>query len=361
MPNTGSTHNAEARLPIASHRRPERSAVLVLLAGGLVCSAAGSTLADTRSRPAELIDRLDPPGVENLFVRPSALFVDRTHDEVFVADAGRNRITIFDVDGTYKYEFDGRDRFAAPLDVAVDVEGYIFVLGSTESGPRVFRFDFDGTFIDEVVLEPGAEPIVPASIAHDGVHLFVLDRSGPRISQHEPSGRLVDDFPVRDATGDVVDRKAVLGSLSVHDDLVWLPAASLGTVFVYERDGTFRRSVGSKGTEIGSLNFPVDVTVTGGDLVLVLDRNRFTVVCFDRGGRFRGEFGGRGISPGWYYYPSLLGADGRGRVYVGQVFRSKVEICRLPDFVRTDLHPENSGPESHTTTITPLGPAEPHG
>ena len=76
----------------------------------------------------------------------------------------------------------------------------------------------------------------------------------------------------------------------------------------------------------------MSVAVTDG-LVMVLDKMRFNIVCFSHEGRFLGEFGGKGISPGWFYFPSLLVADGSDQVIVGQIFLNRVQICRIPRFI----------------------------
>jgi hypothetical protein len=68
--------------------------------------------------------------------------------------------------------------------------------------------------------------------------------------------------------------------------------------------------------------------------ILVLDKHRFNVLCFNRWGKFLGEFGGRGTSPGWFYFPSLLGVDSSDQVYIGQVFLNRVQTCAIPEVIR---------------------------
>ena len=51
-------------------------------------------------------------------------------------------------------------------------------------------------------------------------------------------------------------------------------------------------------------------------------------------------------SPGWFYHPTLLEADADGLVYVGQIFRNKIQVCRIPDFIVNGVNAKQLGPKS---------------
>lgn len=288
------------------------------------------------SVPAELVTVMDLPGVEDHLLRPSALFVDETFGEVLVADAGHNRIVIFDDEANYRFEFSGLDVFSLPLDVIVERNGCILVLGSTPEGRKLFRFDFDGVFLGEVAFQPPADsPVDPRSLdrSRDGT-LLVLDGDGPRVRLYTEDGRLAHAFFVRDVHGQPVSKNEVIGQPHVRDGHVFVPLPAHGSVYVYDLAGTFQRAIGRKGTNVGELSFPVGAALTDGGLLLVLDKNRYNVGCYDLDGRFVGEFGGRGARPGWYYHPTLLAVAPDDRVYIGQVFQNRVDVCRVPGVIR---------------------------
>jgi hypothetical protein len=67
------------------------------------------------------------------------------------------------------------------------------------------------------------------------------------------------------------------------------------------------------------------------------------VVCFDADGGFLGEFGGKGISPGWFYHPTLLAVDDSDLVYIGQVYRNKIQVCKIPDFIINGARSQSQG------------------
>jgi DNA-binding beta-propeller fold protein YncE len=328
--------------------------LLVCLALALSSTNGAAQLGDpvSLSVPAEFVREITLPGTMDHFLRPSAIYIDPQFEEVFVADPGHNRIVVLDVGGTYKFEFAGSDYFASPLDVDVDSEGYIYVLGSTSSGRRLFRFDFDGTFHSEVTIpetDDGERPDIRSVAVGQGDVLYLLDVRGRQLLSATPDGEVRTLVTLLRDMDEAARQEQTFGSLRAKGDRIYVPVPTLGTVYVFGADGrlertvgrkghkigelNFERTVGRKGNKIGELNFPVDIAVTDDGLHLVLDKNRFNVVCFDPDGRFLGEFGGKGVRHGWFYHPSLLAIDPEDYVYIGQIYQNMVQICRIPDFI----------------------------
>ena len=126
-----------------------------------------------------------------------------------------------------------------------------------------------------------------------------------------------------------------LGTMAISDNTLYIPVSNLGTVYTYSTDGKYLGSVGYFGSQPGTLNFPVAVDVSPEGLIMVLDRNRYCVVCYSPDRKFLGEFGGKGISPGWFMGPSLLSVPSADRAVIGQLFRNKIQVCAIPEFIRT--------------------------
>ncbi|MEZ4652414.1 MAG: hypothetical protein R3E12_02115 [Candidatus Eisenbacteria bacterium] len=89
-----------------------------------------------RAVRAELLQEIQLPGTDH-FLRPGALFADRTAHEILIGDQGHNRIVILDEDGTYRGEFYGQDHFTSPQDLVVEPDGTIDVLAGTRDGLRI--------------------------------------------------------------------------------------------------------------------------------------------------------------------------------------------------------------------------------
>lgn len=288
--------------------------------------------------PAELETALRLPGEGDQIRRPSALFMDHRHGELYVADPAADRIVVFDREGFYRFEFDGAGRLASFRGLVVDSEGLIYVLGSSQDGDRIVRFDFDGMVLEDFPL-PVALVSSTASLTideHDD--LYLLDASG-NVTVVDREARTVREFSVQASlTSEVSRRELILGSPKVSRGEFFVPAATLGTVLVFDaQEGTHLRDIGVPGGNATEFAFPVAVDVTPSGLVAVLDKMRFVVVFLTLEGRALGEFGGKGYRDGWFYHPSLMVASDEDHVIVGQVMDGRIQVCRVPGFVRSRL------------------------
>ena len=291
---------------------------------------------DNLYSPAKFIRELAMPGSGNHFLRPGRILVDRNFNEIFVADSGNNRIIIFDRDGIYNFEFPVDEYCGAPSDISIDSQGRIYLLGSTSRGKRIFVFDYDGLYLDEFeLMTPGnLDHLNIEAIAFDDDLLYALDNSSPRIIVFDTGGNYIREFPILTEISEDEKSEISLISIVIDDDEIFIPVPMLGTVYRYDLKGNLLCLIGHQGTTMAELNFPVSVSVTDDNMVLVLDKHRFLVVCFTRDGRFLGEFGGKGMNPGWFYHPSWMDVDINNRVYIGQIFGNKIQICDLPEFIK---------------------------
>lgn len=292
--------------------------------------------------PADLIQELSLPGL-NHFLRPGQVYFDHHAAELYIVDQGHNRIIIFDGDGTYRFDFSVEAHCGSVRDLAVNSAGTVLLLGSTKSGIALLKFDFDGLFLGRVDLDLGdvdTELRLTTITIDDSDQVYILDESVPRIVILSPEFEYRSDFRILDSTDDKTVEEAVFGFLRYHDGELWLPVSSLGGVYRYGTDGDFRGVFGRPGTKVGELNFPSAVSFISDDMVLVLDKKRFAVLCHDRNGRFLGEFGGMGMNPGWFYYPTWMAVDADGRVYISQVFMNRVQMCRIPDRIQSQVSDE---------------------
>ena len=271
------------------------------------------------SVPAQFEKYLSFPGQADHFLRPGTIYYDSKFGEVYVTDPGHNRIAIFDKSGSFKFEFSGSEHYSTPMSLAVDNQGRIFVLGTTPAGRKVFVFDFDGLYMRTIdIVNSDGGPVNLSSIAvDDNNNLFGLDEASSRIYIIDDQGQLDHTFPIFQSNEKIQSNEQVFGAISVKGEFLYVPMASLGSVYVYDLSGRFVRSIGYNGNNVGELNFPIAVAVTDDNLVLVLDKHRFNVVCFDSNGQFIGEFGGKGSNPGWFYHPSSIAVNDGHSVFIG--------------------------------------------
>jgi DNA-binding beta-propeller fold protein YncE len=283
--------------------------------------------------PASIVRELTPPGTANGFLRPGGIFVDNKFGEVYVSDAGHNRIVAFDTSGLYKFEFSCGGIFEIPGDLVVDSRGFIYVVGS---GKSIYLFDYDGLFLRELQLSglPQGQTLKISHLTIDeSDNLYVVDETNQIVFSFDTQGALRKQFSVLGDVPEKERREAMFGSPRVVAGLIYLPVSTFGTVYVYDLSGNFVRHIGDEGTDIGTLNFPVDVAVSPDSIVMVLDKHRYNVVCYSFEGEFLGEFGGMGFRLGWFYYPTSFALDNLGRSYISQIFLNLVQVCDLPKFI----------------------------
>ncbi|MDD4051541.1 MAG: NHL repeat-containing protein [candidate division Zixibacteria bacterium] len=333
----------------------------VILLALPVTAVHGQTEADL-SVPAEYIRDLTLPGSNNHFLRPARITVDRSHQEIYVADVGNGRVLIFDDRGTLRFQFSTIAQCGSPIDLAVGPQGQIFVLGTVSDGRQVFVYDYDGLFLREINVGDSAAGAGSdiAGIAVDDANLvYALDQAGLRVICVRDDGTFVHQFPILADVDSTQRAELVFGSPTIVGDQLFLPVSSRGTVYRYSLQGDISGTIGHGGTGIGELNFPVAAAVADNGLIMVLDKHRFNVECFSPAGKFLGEFGGKGISPGWFFHPTWLTVDGQDQVYVGQIFKNKIQLCRIPAFIQRRLAEETVG-QTPSGTNSPTDIAADH-
>jgi hypothetical protein len=324
----------------------------------------GQALANELAVPATFIRDIKMPGFGETILRPSALHYDRFNDEILVGDSGHNRILIFGGNGVFKFSFSLSEIMTIPRDITTDPEGYIFILGSDNEGSVLYRFDFDGSPLGalDIPRELDGSTVDLRNIASDDHgNLFALDHGGRRILVIGPDGALANSINIerdQETAAKLAGGTAggegsyALGSLACAGDVLYVPVSNIGTVETYSTSGKYLGSIGHFGSKPGSLNFPVAVDVSPEGLIMVLDRSRYCVVCFSSEGKFLGEFGGKGISPGWFMGPSLLSIPSADRAVIGQIFRNKIQVCAIPEFIRDKASRVSSEQTAETPDVS---------
>ena len=320
-----------AALPSGAANRTLRC--LVVLACVFAGVAGASAQAPEGGRPV-YSHRLDLPVAADALLSSDAVAADPATGEVFVCDARRDRIVIFDADGLYRHQIVGGDVFSSPRDLAVAPDGRLVVLATHGGRTTLLELDFDGLFLREVALSglpEGAEEPTLASVALspagdrlyavdvENLALWIAGRDGAVVASVDLAKGLEDGEPAR---GD-----RFLGRVDVYGDRVLVAMPSEGQVWLYGLDGESRGRLGSKGTSRCLLAAPNAAALTADGHAVVLDQQKMLLTVWAlSGNRCLGEHYGIGAAPGFLYFPHDLALDARGRAYVTQGFEGRVQV-----------------------------------
>jgi sugar lactone lactonase YvrE len=282
-----------------------------------------------------------------------------------VADTGNNRVQLFSSTGEYLRSWTGGvgsgSAFAAPVDVAVDSDGKLYVLELL--GHRVQIFSSTGAF--EKVWTSG-QLRFPNGIAigNNGL-VYVADTGNNRIQVFERTGVLSDSIALAssglngpldvalDAGNDiyvadqsnrvqVFDQQGQpgagwgqigggeqeffgIGGLTVANEQVYVSDSGNGNVKVFTTGGPFEDSWGNDGPSAGPMDGPTAVA-TNSSLVYMADTNNHRVLVFDRQGVLVDSIGtgSRGFSD--LRSPQGVSLDQGGRVYIADTFNARIKV-----------------------------------
>ena len=310
---------------------------MIALAGGLLLALAlhGATPAPASSEDGgpEYSARLRMPSRLDALGYSRAVAADHHTGEIFVCDSRKGRIVIFDRQGLFLHQIPGGEVFRAPIDLAVDPEGYILLLAHHAGRPAILRLDFDGRPLGEVSLTgwPDLAPPELVSLALDaaGERLYLLDEANQRLWIAAPDGAVSGSVDLA-SEADLSEKEAReyrLGHVDVYGDTVLVAMPNLGSVRLFDLDGDPRGWVGIKGTAPCQAAFPVAAALGADGNVVVLDWQRMLFTIWDpRSRRCLGETSGIGDAPGYLYQPSDLALDADGRIYVSQGYQGRVQV-----------------------------------
>jgi len=258
---------------------------------------------------------------------PSSVYVDRYTQEIYIID-GRGRIIIYSPDLVPIYTLNKKHGIVLPETVAVDRDGRIYVgLGrSTDKGPRIAVYSPCLVHERDIYLEKikGEREFVPHRIAiNSRGELIVVANRYQGAAVLKKSGTLVDMIsPVEGG------KRVRLTSVTVdRRDNIYLLSEDRGRVYVYNSMRKPLFAFGEKGGISGKLSRPRGIVVDySGKRTYIVDYMRHTVSVYNDKGEYLFEFGGLGFDPGWFWFPSDIGVDRRGRIFVADFFNHRVQV-----------------------------------
>ena len=229
-------------------------------------------------------------------------------DEVFVSDAGNNRIQVFDLNGrflrSFGHEGDDLGQLSRPMHMDVR-DGKLYV--AEYLNDRIQVFSLEGEPL-AAIGRPGSGPgefDAPGGVAVDTEgNLYVADFYNHRVQLLRPDGSFIRQW------GTTGEKGLRAGRFNYPTDVALFPDGSLlvadaynDRVQVFDPDGAFARKWGGplalnvSGSAHGWFKVATGVTVDETGNVFVVDFYNHRVQRFTQEGRFLVSVGVKGISP----------------------------------------------------------------
>jgi DNA-binding beta-propeller fold protein YncE len=282
-------------------------------------------------------------GDPNALEVPADLAVD-LQDNLYVVDAGNNRIQVFDPDGQFirmwgepgkgpgQFNFlrANGDEIGA---VALDALGNVYV--ADNANQRIQKFDATGNFLIEwgISGEGDGQFVSPVGIGVDQQgNVYVIDDSRDDIQKFDSNGKFLLKWG---SHGQEDGQLNYTGQLAVDDQgNVFIADFANHRVQKFDGMGKFISKWGTLGKEPGQFNDPIDVTIDPQGNVYVAEYAvhppyTYRVQLFNNKGDFLGVWGGPGKDDGEFTHPLAVAVDSHGNIYVSdltnriQKFRQK--------------------------------------
>lgn len=223
-------------------------------------------------------------------VKPMGLDVDGKGN-LYVMDATKKWVLIYDRDGKYLRSVGGPDYFDRPSSVAVNREGtrlFAVDTGGSRGKPEFHR--------------------VQAFDALSGKHLFSIGTRGNEKGQLN------------------LARDAKVGP----DNLLYVVDGGNFRVQVFDQDGKFVRMFGSVGRRLGQFARPKGIAVDPEGNVFISDASHANFQIFSAKGDLLMFIGTRGSEsePAQYLLPAMITSDRDGRIYLVDQGYRKVDVYR---------------------------------
>jgi DNA-binding beta-propeller fold protein YncE len=242
-------------------------------------------------RQVRFVKTLAGPSIAAMY--PSGFEWDATQDRIVVADTGRDRILFYDLDGSVQGGFgtsgSGDGEFSSPRDVAVDESGNIYVADAGNN--RIEKYDPTGSTLEWTVGGTGTCDAclnTPIGVTWDSANdvLLVASTGQSLIKAFQADGSFAWKSPTGAAAGFASPRDVARGP----DGRIWVADYKHHQIAVYDvaADGSgwnpaFRLGDGAAGGHGDEqLNFPYNVAWSpDGTVAYVADTGNDRIARWD--------------------------------------------------------------------------------
>jgi DNA-binding beta-propeller fold protein YncE len=226
-----------------------------------------------------------------------------------------------------RHLFDLEAQFLHPSDVAVGLDGRIYVLDGVNN--RVVIFTPAGKFVSAFGVrgrgKGGLNSPLGLDIDKDG-SVYVADSGNRLIQVFGPTGQFRFEFPVNlQESARPADPVDVV--LDESKDRCYVIDNDNHRILVYSRDGSrYLKFWGGSGEKPGEFQFPFLAALDNQSTLYVVDVLNTRVQALNEEGRAMAYMGKWGVDRGQFYRPKGVTVDKKDRIYVSDSYLGVVQV-----------------------------------
>ncbi len=250
---------------------------------------------------------------------PQGLAVNTKGEEFVIADTRNDRIIVVDTLGKEVFSFPVGGERHTPFGVVVDSMGQIIV--SPMDASELWVFDYNGQYYDTIILP---DKFAPGRMSIDkNDYIYVIDRSGKGIIVIDHSGRIIKRFDSADnqckPSGVTFDRTGNVIMTSAGGD----------AITIFSPSGEILRKFGQHGEQVSEFSHPTSSLVDNNGMLWVVDSFRHQLILFDDNYKFADIIGMKGSKTGEFFYPVDLKITPGGKLGVLEKGTGRLDIFRV--------------------------------
>jgi DNA-binding beta-propeller fold protein YncE len=213
-------------------------------------------------------------------------------------------------------------RLFKPFGVVSDGKGLVYV-SDTAKPPRIEVFDDVKKEVRLIGIDGQGRLLLPLGLALDaGGDVYVADAKLRAVIRFDAGGAFKGSY----GSKDTLERPT---AIAIDDARKLLYVSDTGAhrvqVFGLE-EGKLVRTLGKRGVEPGTFNFPEGLAVGKDGRLYVVDALNFRYEVFDAEGKFLAAHGQIGQEPGSFARPKAVALDVDGHVYVSDAAFCNVQV-----------------------------------
>ncbi len=209
-----------------------------------------------------------------------------------------------------------------PVAIAIAKDGRIAIADWKRKGVHLFLPD-QKKYLFLYKAEKDQEIQSPVSVAFGNMELYVSDSALQKVLVYDRNGTFLKSI---DGVGTQPFGRPTGLSFQENGGLLHVADTTRNCIHVFDIDHGHVRSIGSRGAGIGGLNFPTSIALDSRGRLFINDTMNFRVQIYDPGKGFVAAFGRHGDGSGDFAMPKGLAVDRWGVIYVADSLFDAVQL-----------------------------------